>query len=108
MAISDVASVAGKWSGLLELEGSKDPDEFIELTVDREGSYKATASRTIGLLEAQGKIALADGKLRLQGLKGGTATGTLYAQPSSPDRSLLVEGATQSGRRFSARLKPGS
>ena len=106
VAVTDVASVAGKWTGLMELQGSGDRDDFVELTVDRGGTYRVVAARTIGLMDAEGKIAVDDGKLRLEGARGGRATGTLHAPPASPDRTLLVEGATPAGRRFSVRLRP--
>ena len=101
--INDAAAVAGKWTGLLELEGGGDREDFIELTLDREG-YRASGARTIGLLDGKGKTAVADGKLRLEGEKGARATATLYER--SPERSLVVVGALPSGRRFSARLRP--
>ena len=106
MPVTDVTSVAGKWTGLLEVEGGGDRDDFVELTVDRSGAYRAAAARTVGLLDAKGKIAVSDGKIRLEGDRGARATGTLYAQSASPERALLVEGATPAGRRFSVRLRP--
>ena len=106
VAVTDLASVAGKWTGLLELEGARDREDLVELTVDRGGTYRASAARTIGLMDAQGKVALSDGKVLLEGARGAKATGTLYAQPGSPERSLLMQGATPAGRRFSVRLRP--
>lgn len=104
--VTDVTNVAGIWTGLLEVEGGGDRDDFIELTVDKSGAYRASAARTVGLLDAKGTIAVTDGKVRLQGDRGARATGTLYASSASPERALLLEGATPSGRRFSVRLKP--
>jgi hypothetical protein len=105
--VSDVASVAGKWTGLLEIAGSRDRDDFIELTVDRSGAYRVVASRTIGMMDARGNVAaVSGGKLLFKGERGAEATGTLYTQPTPPERTLLLEGATPSGRRFSTRLRP--
>ena len=105
--VNDVASLAGKWTGILEVEGSRDRDDLLELTVDPSGTYRASAARTIGALDSQGKVALVDGKVRLEGARGGRATGTLYGASTSPDRSLLVNGVLPSGRRFTVRLRPG-
>ena len=104
--VNDVASLAGKWTGILDVEGSRDRDDLLELTVDPSGTYRATAARTIGALDSQGKIALAGGKVRLEGARGGQATGTLYGATTSPYRSLLVDGVLPSGRRFTVRLRP--
>jgi hypothetical protein len=104
VAVSDVGSVAGKWSGLMELEGGGDREDFVEMTIERDGAYRASGARTIGLMDGKGKVVVADGKLRLDGDKGARATGTLYER--SPERSLVVVGALPSGRRFSVRLKP--
>jgi hypothetical protein len=106
MAVTDVTTVAGAWSGLLELEGGGDRNDFVELTVDRSGAYRASAARTVGLLDAKGTVAVTEGKIRLEGERGARATGTLYGPMASPERALLLEGATPSGRRFSVRLRP--
>jgi hypothetical protein len=90
VAVTDVASVAGTWKGLLELEGGGDRNDFVELTVDRSGGYRASAARTVGLLDAQGTIAVSDGKVRLEGVRGGRAMGTLYTHSASPERALVV------------------
>lgn len=105
VAVTDVASVAGKWTGLLEMANSRDREDFVELTVDRGGAYRVVTARTIGALDAQGNIAVSDGKILLKGARGSQATATLYTQQAQPQRTLLIEGATRDGRRFSARLR---
>ena len=106
VAVSDTSAVAGKWTGLMELEGGGSREDFIELTIDRDGTYQAGASRTIGLMDAKGKVTVADGKIRLQGDAGAQATGTLYERAPATDRSLVIVGAAPNGRRFSVRLRP--
>ncbi|MGH7392218.1 MAG: hypothetical protein ACREM3_22585 [Candidatus Rokuibacteriota bacterium] len=103
VAVTDLSSVAGKWTGLLELAGSGTREDFVELTVDRSGAYRAVTARTIGAMDAQGRVAVSGGKILLQGERGSRATATLYTQQTQ--RALLVEGATPEGRRFSARLR---
>ena len=105
VAVTDIASVAGKWTGLLEMAGSQDREDFVDLTVDGSGLYRAAAARTIGAMDAQGKVrVISDGKILFQGDRGSQATATLYTQASQPQRTLLMEGTTPSGRRFRARL----
>ena len=105
-AVTDVASVAGKWTGLLEMEGSRDREDFVELVVEPGGVYRAVAARTIGMMDAQGKIAVAgSGTLLLRGDRGSQATATLYTGVSPAQRFLVVEGATAAGRRFRAQLR---
>jgi hypothetical protein len=103
--VSDIASVAGKWTGLLEMAGSRDREDFVELTVDGSGVYRAAAARTIGVMDAHGKIAvIGDGTMQFKGDRGAQATATLYTRTTRPQRTLLLEGITQSGRRFRAQL----
>jgi hypothetical protein len=105
VAVTDIASVAGKWTGLLEMAGSRDREDFVELTVDKSGVYRAVAARTIGAMDAQGKIVVSgDGKIRFKGDGGSQATATLYTQTTQPQRTLVLEGTTPSGRGFRAQL----
>jgi outer membrane lipoprotein SlyB len=103
VAVTDVGSVAGKWTGLIET--SADREEFLELTIDRNGGYRAVATRTIGALDAKGKVAARDGTMVFKGDSGSETTGTLYSQPTPPQRLLLLDGITATGRRFRARLQ---
>lgn len=105
VAVTDIASVTGKWTGLLEMAGSRDREDFVELTIDRNGAYRAVAARTIGAMDAQGHIVVSgDGTLLFKGDRGSQATATLYTQTTQPQRTLLLEGATPSGRSFRAQL----
>jgi hypothetical protein len=105
-AVTDVASVAGRWTGLLDMEGSRDREDFVELVVDPSGVYRAVAARTIGMMDAQGTIAVAgNGTLILRGNRGSQATATLYTGGPPGPRLLVLEGATPAGRRFRAQLR---
>jgi hypothetical protein len=105
VAVTDIATVAGEWTGLLQMAGSQDREEFVELTVDGSGRYRAVAARTIGAVDAQGKVGvLSDGKILFRGDRGSQATATLYTRASEPQRTLVMEGATPVDRRFGARL----
>jgi hypothetical protein len=101
--VADMKSVAGKWTGLIDM--ASDPESFVELTIDESGAYRASAARTIGVMDAQGKIVIVgNGGLVFKGDSGSQATATLFTQPSQSQRTLVVEGVTPAGRRFSARL----
>lgn len=75
--VSDVKSVAGKWSGVAEGSGSNQQD-FVEMTIRDDGSYDVTTSRTIGTMRGNGKITLQEGRLMMQGTHG-RGVGTLMS-----------------------------
>ena len=88
------------------MEGSRDREDFVELVVDPSGVYRAVAARTIGMMDAQGTIAVAgNGTLILRGNRGSQATATLYTGAPPGPRLLVLEGATPAGRRFRAQLR---
>jgi len=108
IAISDVASIAGKWVGLLELAGSRDRDDYVEVTIAPDGTYRAASARTIGVMDARGTVKVADGRLLIQGASGGKGTAVLYSQPGQPPRLLQVNGTSGDGRPYIVRLRPQS
>jgi len=104
VAVPDTKSIAGKWTGLLEMAG--DRENFVELTVDESGTYRVVTARTIGVMDAKGKIdVVGSGTLLFKGDSGSQATGTVVTQPPQSQRTLVMEGVTPAGRRFSARLR---
>jgi hypothetical protein len=108
VAIPDVASIAGKWVGLLEMAGSRDRQDYIEVTIANDGTYRAAAARTIGIMDARGTVSVSDGKLMIQGERGSKGVGTLFTQTGQPPRLLQVNGATGDGRPYIVRLRPQS
>ena len=108
MAITDLASIAGKWVGLLEMAGSRDREDYVEVTIARDGTYRAESARTIGAMDVRGTVKVADGKLLIQGERGGKGTGTLFTQPGQPPRLLQVNGTAGDGRPYIVRLRPQS
>jgi hypothetical protein len=106
VAVTDIASVAGRWVGLLEKAGSEDREDFVELTIDKRGVYRAVAVRTVGVMDAQGRMdVVGGGRMRFKGNSGAQGTATLHSQPAQPQRVLVVEGVTATGRHFHARLR---
>jgi hypothetical protein len=108
VAITNVASIAGKWVGLLEIAGSRDREDYVEVTIAADGTYRAASARTIGLMDARGTVSVSDGKLLIQGERGGKGIGTLFTQAGQPPRLLQVNGTAGDGRPYIARLRPQS
>jgi hypothetical protein len=108
VAIPNVASVAGKWVGLLEIAGSRDRQDYLEVTIADDGTYRAASARTIGLLDARGTVSVSGGKLLIQGERGGKGVGTLFTQTGQPPRLLQVNGTASDGRPYIVRLRPQS
>ena len=107
LAITNVASIAGKWVGLLEMAGGRDREDYVEVTIAGDGTYQASSARTIGVMDARGTVTVADGKLLIQGERGGKGTGTLFTQSGQP-RLLQVNGTAFDGRPYILRLRPQS
>jgi hypothetical protein len=108
MAITDLASITGKWVGLLEIAGSRDREDYVEVTIAPDGTYRAASARTIGVMDARGTVRVADGRLLIQGASGGKGTAVLYSQPGQPPRLLQVNGTSGDGRPYIVRLRPQS
>lgn len=100
--VTDVRSVAGRWSGLLEISGRRHED-FVDVTISPDGAYEVHGARTIGTLDARGRVEAVDGTLRFRGERA-AATGTLYANEAR--RTLVIEGRSDRGTRVTARLHP--
>jgi Zn-dependent alcohol dehydrogenase len=106
VAVTDVASVAGKWVGLLSITGSRDREDYVEVTVDRSGAYRASAARTIGVLDVKGTVTVSGGRLLIKGDSGGQGTAILYTQPPPDQHMLVVNGTASDGRAYTLRLRP--
>src|SRR5258708_99752 len=83
-AITDVASITGKWVGLLEMAGSRDREDYVEVTIASDGTYRAASARTIGVMDTKGRVSVSDGRLLIQGERGGKGVGTLFSQTGQP------------------------
>jgi hypothetical protein len=102
VTVADVKTVAGRWSGVLEISGRRHED-FVEVMISPEGSYEMRGARTVGVLDAEGRVEAAGGTLRFLGSRA-AGTGTLYAKDGR--RTLVVEGRSDRGERVSVRLTP--
>jgi hypothetical protein len=100
--VTDVKTVAGRWSGLLEISGRRHED-FVEVTISPGGTYEVHGARTVGILDAQGRVEAAGGTLRFLGSNAAT-TGTLYEKDGR--RTLVIDGRSQRDVRVNLRLHP--
>ena len=102
--VTSVGTVAGRWAGLSELPGNRREDNYVEVTLRDDGTYDATSARTIGFMDARGRVQLSDGRLLIQGNNGARGTATLYS--AGGERTLLVEMQTPTAGSITARLRP--
>jgi hypothetical protein len=100
--IQDVTSAAGRWSGILYgRPGGARGQDWIELTIQKDGTYALSSARTIGVFTGSGTVSLADGRLTAEAEKA-RVTFTLYRRDSR--RFLRAEGTTGSGQTLRADL----
>jgi hypothetical protein len=104
VAVTDLKAVAGRWVGLMDVPGNSNDDQYLEVTVHEDGTYRAKSARTIGLMDAEGTIAVSDGRLLLQGGRGSRGTATLFSREGG--RTLMVDMTAPNQGRTTARLRP--
>lgn len=102
VAVTDARTIAGRWAGLFDLSGHRQPD-FVEMTITPDGTYNVKGFRTVGVLDAQGRVEAADGTLRFRGPRA-TATGRLYEQGAG--RTLVIDAQGEAGNTATLRLTP--
>jgi hypothetical protein len=104
VAIQDIKGVAGRWSGILYgRPGGTRGQDWVELTIQEDGTYTIASARTVGVFNGSGTLRLADGRLIAQGEKA-QVTMTLYQ--GNGKQFLRVEGAMASGQPLRADLYP--
>jgi hypothetical protein len=102
--IQGVNSVAGRWSGILYgRPGGARGQDWIELTIQKDGTYTLSSARTIGVFTGSGTVSLSDGRLTAEGEKA-RVTFTLYQRDSR--RFLRAEATTEHGNTLKADLYP--
>jgi hypothetical protein len=102
--VSDIGSVAGRWAGIGDLPGHRNDEQFIEVTLRDDGTYEATSARTIGFMDARGRVQVRDGRLLIEGANGARGTATLY--DGGGQRTLVVQMTAAKGGNMTARLRP--
>jgi len=105
VGIADFKSVAGVWEGLLSgMAGPQSQRDWVMMRIGEDGSYEFASFREIGVFQGSGTLRLSDGRLLLEGPRGGRATLTLYAENGR--RLLRTEAVANDGRRLTADLTP--
>lgn len=105
VGIADFKTVAGVWEGiLLGLPGPRDEGDWVMMRIGEDGSYEFASFREIGVFQGSGTLRLGDGRMLLEGARGGRATFTLYAE--NGQRLLRADGVTTDGQRLTADLTP--
>jgi hypothetical protein len=102
--VTDLGSLAGRWTGIGDLPGHRNDEQYIEVTLRNDGTYEATSARTIGFMDARGRVQLSDGRLLIEGANGARGTATLY--DGGGQRTLVVQMTAAKGGNMSARLRP--
>ena len=102
VAIRDVQSVAGRWAGIVETSGRKE-DDFVEFTLNGDGTYVATGARTTGAFAGRGRVDVDQGKLRITSERS-SGVGKLYEKDGK--RTLILDIVMTNGRQFTGRLTP--
>ena len=101
--IASIDSVRGDWTGRIVYSPVGPSEQWIDLTIGGDGSYRYTAYRSWGVLAGSGKLTLVDGELHSESTSG-KATYRLYDRGGK--RLLKIEALENSGLRYLAEFKP--
>jgi hypothetical protein len=106
VAIADLKTVAGKWSGLYSRDtSSSSREDWVELAINEDGTCEFGSFRQVGALHGKGKLALRDGKLYGQSERGGTFVSSLFDRGGKP--LLKVAAQDAAGMNYTAELTRG-
>jgi hypothetical protein len=106
VAIQDIKTVAGKWSGVYSRDtSSMSREDWVQLAINENGTYEFTSFRQVGALHGRGKLALRDGKLYGLGERGGTLVYSLFDRGGKP--LLKVAAQDAAGLGYTAELTRG-
>jgi len=101
--IESFASVVGKWGGLMVSEPKSRFDDWVRLSIGRDGRYTFTSYRTIGVFSGQGQFDLVNGKLTVM-TERGLATGSLLVSDGA--RMLRFLAVMKDGTEYTVELDP--
>jgi len=103
VSIADIATVAGKWDGLMRAVPHQRRDDWITVAIAPDGRYEFSSLRTIGVFSGGGQFALDEGKL-LSKSERGTVEAVLYE--AGGQRMLKAKGRAADGTEYTAEVKP--
>lgn len=107
VGIADFKTVAGVWEGALRgMAGPQTQRDWILMEIGEDGTYTFASFREIGVFHGSGTLRLSDGRLLLEGPRGGRATLTLYEDGGR--RLLRADAVDHTGRQLTADLTPKS
>ena len=101
--IADLATVAGKWDGLMRRIPPSRRDDWVTVIIAPDGRYEFSSLRTIGVFSGGGQFALTEGKL-LSKSERGTVEAELYE--AGAQRLLKAKGRAADGTEYTAEVKP--
>ena len=99
--VADVKAIAGTWTGIAARSAGSGREDWLELTVNENGTFKASAARQTGALVGDGTLQVNDGKVLAVG-RNGRAVLTLYER-SGP--LLVMDFTDTDGIKYSAELR---
>lgn len=106
VAITDIKTVAGKWSGIYARDTtSSSREDWVELAIKEDGTYEFGSFRQVGALHGKGKLTLRDGKLYGQSERGGSLVYALFDRGGKP--LLKVAAQDAAGMGYTAELTRG-
>jgi len=103
--VVSIESVAGKWTGRFVKSPVGPQEDWVDLTIERDGRYRFTIYRTHSVLASRGKVTLVTGELRSESAAG-KSTYRLYDREGK--RILKVEALERGGYRYLAEFRPRS
>jgi hypothetical protein len=99
--VADLKAVAGTWTGIAARSAGSGREDWLEITVNENGTFKASAARQTGTLIGDGTLRVSDGKVLAEG-RNGRAVLTLYER-SGP--LLVMDFTDKDGIKYSAELR---
>jgi hypothetical protein len=105
MPITSIDSVRGDWTGRIVKSPAGPREDWVDLTIGGDGSYRYTVYRAHGMLAGSGKLSLIGGELHSESTYG-KATYRLYDRGGT--RLLKVEALEKTGLHYLAEFKPRS
>jgi hypothetical protein len=104
--IAEVATVAGRWEGLMTSAPRAHPwdaDDWVRVMIGTDGSYEFASYRMIGVFSGKGTAVLEQGDLVSRSERGRIKATLLVA---GNQRMLKVLGVTGEGMEYTAKLSP--
>lgn len=104
--IESFASVAGRWAGLMVSTPKSHQNDWVRVSIGRNGRYAFSSYRTIGLFSGEGQFDLVDGKLTVM-TERGSASGSMLASPDGA-RMLQFHAVMKDGTELTAEVEPAN